>query len=45
MRTIDLSSPISAVEAIVPTADHPEADVEEIELENTEPILPRAVGE
>lgn len=45
VRTIDLSSPISAVEAIVPTADHPEADVEEIELENTEPILPRAVGE
>ncbi len=45
VRTIDLSSPVTAVEPIVPTADHPEADVEVIELEDTEAIRPRAVGE
>lgn len=45
VRTIDLSSPVSPSDPVVPTADHPEADVEALELEDTEAILPRAVGE
>lgn len=45
VRTIDLSSPVSPSHPVVPTADHPEADVEALELEDTEAILPRAVGE
>lgn len=48
VRTIDLSAPVVASAPLVPTADRPDADVEEIELENTEAIIrqfPRAVGE
>ena len=46
VRTIDLSAPVVATEAFVPTADHPERDVESIELQDTEVLQrPRAVGE
>ncbi|RMB62140.1 hypothetical protein [Tessaracoccus antarcticus] len=50
VRTIDLSAPVVAVSAVVPTADHPDRDVEELELEDTQRsnlyrMQPRAVGE
>lgn len=49
VRTIDLSAPVVAEQPVVPTADHPDSDVKEIELEDTQSIVhefrPRAVGE
>lgn len=46
VRTIDLSQPVVAQEIVVPTADHPAEDVEELELEETEQIdRLRVVGE
>lgn len=45
VRTIDLSQPV-VEDVVVPTADHPSNDVEEIELEDTESIEHlRVVGE
>lgn len=49
VRTIDLSAPVVAKQPLVPTADRPGSDVEEIEMEDTEAMVhefrPRAVGE
>ena len=50
VRTIDLSAPIAATSPVVPTADNPNHDVEELELEESElsnirQLQPRAVGE
>ena len=50
VRTIDLSAPVAIVTAVVPTADHPDNDVEELELEDSArstiyQLHPRAVGE
>lgn len=46
VRTIDLSQPVVAQEPVVPTADHPSQDVEELELEETEVVERlRVVGE
>lgn len=50
VRTIDLSAPVVASSPVVPTADHPDNDVEEFELEETQrstifQLQPRAVGE
>lgn len=49
VRTIDLSAPVAAEAPVVPTADRPDLDVEQIELEDTESVVhefrPRAVGE
>ena len=50
VRTIDLSAPIVATTPVVPTADNPERDVEELELEESQlssirRLRPRAVGE
>lgn len=50
VRTIDLSAPIAATTPVVPTADNPNRDVEELELEESElsnirQLQPRAVGE
>lgn len=50
VRTIDLSAPVVASSLVVPTADHPDNDVEELELEETQrstifQLQPRAVGE
>ncbi len=50
VRTIDLSAPVVATGPVVPTADHPDSDIEELELEETarnniRQLQPRAVGE
>ncbi len=50
VRTIDLSAPVIITSSVVPTADHPDNDVEEIELEdsgrtNVHQLHTRAVGE
>lgn len=50
VRTIDLSAPVAATTPVVPTADHPDSDLEELELEETartniRQLQPRAVGE
>lgn len=49
VRTIDLSAPVVAKQPLVPTADRPDSDVEELEMEDTEAMVhqfrPRAVGE
>ncbi len=50
VRTIDLSAPIVATTPVVPTADNPDKDVEELELEESQlssirRLRPRAAGE
>ena len=50
VRTIDLSAPVAISSPVVPTADHPDNDVEELELEDSarstiHELHPRAVGE
>ncbi|MDO5735659.1 MAG: hypothetical protein Q4P15_04205 [Propionibacteriaceae bacterium] len=50
VRTIDLSAPVVAITPVVPTADNPNRDVEELELEDTQAnnmyhLQQRAVGE
>ena len=50
VRTIDLSAPVAIATSVVPTADHPDNDVEELELEESlrstiHQLHPRAVGE
>ncbi len=50
VRTIDLSAPVVITSSVVPTADHPDNDVEELELEDSgrstiRELRPRAVGE
>lgn len=50
VRTIDLSAPVVLTAPVVPTADHPDNDVEELELEESlrssiHQLHPRAVGE
>ncbi len=50
VRTIDLSAPVAVTTSVVPTADHPDNDVEELELEdsarsNIHQLHSRAVGE
>lgn len=50
VRTIDLSAPVAASSPVVPTADHPDNDVEELQLEesgrsNLHTLRPRAMGE
>ncbi len=50
VRTIDLSAPVVITGTVVPTADHPDNDVEELQLEesgrtNVHQLHNRAVGE
>lgn len=50
VRTIDLSAPVAVTTPVVPTADHPDDDVEELKLEDSgrstiRELHPRAVGE
>ncbi len=50
VRTIDLSAPVAIIIPVVPTADHPDNDVEELEFEDSarstvHQLHPRAVGE
>lgn len=49
VRTIDLSAPVTATAPIVPTADHPAAEVVESEetmtTDNVAQFRPRAIGE
>lgn len=50
VRTIDLSAPVIASNPVIPTADHPDNDVEQLELEETQrstifALQSRAVGE
>ncbi len=50
VRTIDLSAPVVASSPVVPTADNPDRDVEELPFEETQHssihrLQPRAVGE
>jgi len=50
VRTIDLSAPILITTTVVPTADHPDDDVEELQLEESQrsrihQLHSRAVGE
>ncbi|MGO1383450.1 MAG: hypothetical protein ACTHWA_07590 [Arachnia sp.] len=50
VRTIDLSAPVIITTTVVPTADHPDDDVEELQLEESQrsrihPLHVRAVGE